>query len=95
MKSDDDAATCPHCAARYHAECWQENDGCGTFGCPAWAIGQGGIVPEVHAASVGAPAPTAVLTSEQLAAPGRLFCEMCGERVVTDDRFCFACGHPL
>jgi hypothetical protein len=26
--------TCPDCAMQYHAECWQENLGCSSYGCP-------------------------------------------------------------
>jgi hypothetical protein len=25
--------SCPECSAPYHAECWQENGGCGVYGC--------------------------------------------------------------
>jgi predicted Zn finger-like uncharacterized protein len=33
--SDQDSVTdCPDCNAAYHAECWQENGGCGVYGCP-------------------------------------------------------------
>lgn len=96
MKADDDAETCPHCAARYHAECWIDNDGCGTFGCPAWAAAQGGVaLPVPPPAASEQQAATAVLTTDQLTEAERRFCEMCGERVVNDDRFCFSCGHPL
>jgi hypothetical protein len=26
--------TCPDCAMTFHAECWQENLGCSSYGCP-------------------------------------------------------------
>jgi len=29
----DNKTTCPDCHAEYHAECWQENGGCGVYGC--------------------------------------------------------------
>src|SRR5881394_3850802 len=33
VKAGDAAASCPDCAAPYHAECWEENGGCGVYGC--------------------------------------------------------------
>ena len=30
-----DAVACPVCGVLHHAECWQENRGCGTYGCTA------------------------------------------------------------
>jgi putative inorganic carbon (HCO3(-)) transporter len=30
-----EAMTCNHCGISYHAECWQENNGCSTDGCPS------------------------------------------------------------
>jgi len=31
----DPATECPSCRARYHADCWTENGGCGVYGCQA------------------------------------------------------------
>jgi hypothetical protein len=30
---EDEACACPACAALYHRECWEENGGCGVYGC--------------------------------------------------------------
>ncbi len=30
---EEPAQSCPSCAGLYHAECWQENGGCGVYGC--------------------------------------------------------------
>jgi hypothetical protein len=32
---DTDAVACPDCTAKHHAECWEENSGCGMYGCTA------------------------------------------------------------
>lgn len=33
---------CPRCQVLYHAECWEANDGCATFGCSASPADRGG-----------------------------------------------------
>lgn len=102
MKPDEAVESCGHCSARYHAECWVENGGCGTFGCPAWAAGQSGTPPPPPASRAGAVGTTAaapvVITAEPApaeAAPARRFCDMCGQRVEAGDLFCGSCGTTL
>ena len=31
----DEQTICPHCNVCYHKECWDDNQGCATYGCPA------------------------------------------------------------
>jgi hypothetical protein len=38
----NDVRRCSACGTAYHADCYQENGGCGTFGCPDWTARQGG-----------------------------------------------------
>jgi uncharacterized CHY-type Zn-finger protein len=33
VQSGEPLRTCDVCRTRFHAECWQHNDGCGTYGC--------------------------------------------------------------
>jgi hypothetical protein len=33
FESDDQLIICPECNVPYHAECWQENNGCAVYGC--------------------------------------------------------------
>ncbi|MHC5057030.1 MAG: RING finger protein [Planctomycetota bacterium] len=33
ISSGEATTVCPECRAPYHAECWQENGGCGVYGC--------------------------------------------------------------
>jgi hypothetical protein len=33
LTEGDDACACPACSACYHRECWEENAGCGVYGC--------------------------------------------------------------
>jgi len=34
IQPGDPVHRCPSCHAPTHAECWEENGGCGTYGCP-------------------------------------------------------------
>lgn len=88
--------TCVHCAARYHHECWVENKGCGTFGCPAWAttVTGGALAPPPLTAHV-ARGPMVVESVVTTVEPGTHFCDRCGQPVQPDDRFCGGCGNTL
>jgi hypothetical protein len=33
VESESEAVACPSCSAVYHRECWEENGGCGVYGC--------------------------------------------------------------
>ncbi len=35
IKPGQEITTCPECGVPHHAECWQENGGCTTYGCRA------------------------------------------------------------
>jgi pSer/pThr/pTyr-binding forkhead associated (FHA) protein len=34
IAADEPATQCPDCAMNFHTECWQENLGCSSYGCP-------------------------------------------------------------
>ena len=34
VEGDEPSTTCPDCGTAFHADCWQENLGCSTYGCP-------------------------------------------------------------
>jgi len=35
IKKGEEVITCPDCQATLHADCWRENGGCTTYGCPS------------------------------------------------------------
>jgi len=35
IKQGEEVITCPDCQATLHADCWRENGGCTTYGCPS------------------------------------------------------------
>ena len=34
IEPDEQVTECPECGLPFHAECWEENFGCSTYGCP-------------------------------------------------------------
>jgi hypothetical protein len=34
ISADENLINCPDCAMHFHADCWQENLGCSSYGCP-------------------------------------------------------------
>lgn len=36
----EEVQTCRECGQAYHAECWRDNGGCATYGCPAAPAGE-------------------------------------------------------
>ena len=34
IETDEETTTCPDCRTTFHADCWLENYGCSTYGCP-------------------------------------------------------------
>jgi hypothetical protein len=52
LRPSQAAVACSDCGVTYHEDCWQENGGCGTFGCRSWAnrdvadgVGTAGAAP--------------------------------------------------
>ena len=77
LKPHDMVVICAACDIPHHAECWQENHGCTTFGCS-----QGRDVAAGDAAAAGPP-------TELLQTPGNyLRCPECGYLM---DPFTLAC----
>lgn len=74
---DEPAESCPSCAARYHAECWRYNDGCGVYGCASAARPENLQALEIPAAYWGQETKACpVCGGEILAAAVR--CRHCG-----------------
>lgn len=60
----DTCIFCPECSMGYHAECWEENEGCATYGCLRGKEDTPKILPEAAATfqanSNGIPMPSGV-----------------------------------
>jgi hypothetical protein len=94
----DPTVECEYCYTPYHVECFEENSGCVTFGCPAWTAAQRGE-PLPPLPTGGAPALLVVgdLGAEQLNSQvtETCFCTHCGHQVYDGDAFCDQCGSDL
>jgi len=77
ISSDEARTTCSECHADYHADCWQENVGCATYGCskvPAIASRQALEIPMSYWGQENKPCPAC--GRQILAAATR--CRHCG-----------------
>jgi hypothetical protein len=98
--ADDSVNSCPDCQNRYHAECWTENLGCATFGCPVWArrdhYANTGIVP-TSVEGGGTPIATAAPVTEVARAALVVDHEVTDSMPATPSimQFCDQCGQPL
>jgi hypothetical protein len=71
---------CPSCDAPYHADCWQENGGCGSYGCE--------LSPSV--VKEDGPAEGSSYWGQEDKA-----CPACGKRIRLAALRCRHCGHVL
>jgi hypothetical protein len=77
LEEGEERSDCPACGAAYHRECWEENGGCGVYGCERAAE-----VPERSAAEI----PAAWWGQE------RKPCPACGAEILALARRCRGCG---
>lgn len=76
---------CPSCGIPHHRKCWDENNGCATFGCSEQHYSSGEVQTESVCRSCGA-----VLRSDQA------FCHKCGtSRSEAYEKKCTQCGNNL
>jgi len=89
IEPDSDIITCPNCQMVYHKECWEDNNGCATYGCPS--------------AGCLAPPPMKIELSDcslpNYAAPGGFsrprLCPFCKTPMERGASFCWACGRDI
>lgn len=70
IKEGDEVTVCPACDIPHHKGCWEENNGCTTFGCTGELPGEPPAVPATE--TIYCPQCAAPLTAAQL------FCPHCG-----------------
>lgn len=85
IKEGEDVIACPACGIPHHRGCWEENNGCTTFGCSEQHYKAVNINPTAVCSTCGAP-----LEANQA------FCSACGTaRAVSVGRVCGKCGAEL
>lgn len=96
---DDTVKSCPVCGIPHHQECWEENNGCATFGCS-----EHHDKPQDNAASeicekCGASMNKGQAFCSRCGAPKRVpaqnVCTKCGAPLQDGQAFCPACGHKV
>ena len=70
FKESDEAISCPACQTLHHANCWEENKGCTTFGCSEQHYEEQHTNPTDVCVNCGAPL-----------GDGQEFCPKCGTKV--------------
>ncbi len=63
FKEDDVIAVCSICETPLHLSCWQQNNGCATFGCTGWIKETVGSIP--YNTAVAAASRTVTQTTQQ------------------------------
>lgn len=94
----DPTVLCEYCKTPYHVECFEENSGCVTFGCPAWTAAQRGEpLPPLTVTAAAAPLVVGGLGTEAAddENDGTWFCIHCGHHANRGDAFCDQCGIDL
>ena len=88
----EETVCCPECGVVHHAECWQVNGKCSTYGCEGWQRWSNEtsnmiapeIIAEIDTGDVGTE-PSSKPSSE------RLLCMECGEPVKRGQIICLHC----
>ena len=90
IQEGDETIVCPECKMAYHKDCWEDNKGCATYGCPqAGCLNPPPMNVDVTGApAVGVPAPHSVGTKS-------FFCPKCQTPLEADATFCWSCGTDL
>lgn len=77
VAAGEPATSCPECATVYHAECWEDNGGCGVYGCA-------GVPQTVQRDTLEVPAAWWGQEDKP--------CPQCGTRILAMARRCRQCG---
>jgi hypothetical protein len=87
IKPGAPVTVCTSCGMPHHADCWQENHGCTTFGCQGRPMISPGVVP-APAAATQPPLPALHPTPS-----GNLPCPTCGYLMEAMDITCPRCEY--
>ena len=76
---EEEKLVCPDCQMAYHKECWNDNNGCATYGC--------------RSAGCLNPPPLKVdVNGADSSGSEKLFCPHCGVSLTAGTAFCWSCG---
>lgn len=89
IQEGDDIIVCPDCKMVYHKDCWHDNNGCATYGCPS----AGCLNPPPMKVDVqdGSSAQTVNANHGNSA----IRCPQCNTQLEAGATFCWSCGADL
>lgn len=99
IKEGDEVKVCPACGTPHHEGCWNENNGCTTFGCSEQHYKEQETKPVNVCSNCGT-----ALDDGQLFCPScgtqkeqakNTFCSKCGNELQTGQEFCPKCGQKV
>lgn len=94
IKNESEAIVCSQCYTPHHPECWDENNGCTSFGCSnnkssATGINVGDLTPqEAELLTVTTPASSTLINCTKcdgLIDENSVYCKFCGSKISTEN----------
>ena len=93
VEEKDESITCPDCKIKYHKDCWIDNDGCATYGCPS----SGCLAPPPPSISPSECDEALHDNIEDATAQSyeSIICPHCQTKLSSNTSFCWNCGKEL
>lgn len=92
IQPEDDKFVCPDCKMMYHKDCWNDNNGCATYGChSAGCLNPPPLKVDVsgtNSSITGGEAPNT-------RGAGGVVCPKCHTQLASGTTFCWSCGNDV
>ena len=91
ISSDEEQIVCPDCKMVYHQDCWADNNGCATYGCPS----SGCLAPPplaIHQDEAEVTSTQSALTANS---DSTIKCPYCGTGLADGNQICWNCGKDI
>ena len=99
IKEGDEVKVCPECGIPHHATCWEENEGCSTFGCKEQHYEEQHTDPTDVCSNCGAPLGNGQAFCSKCGTPKNATkknaCGKCGAELQDGQKFCPECGQKV
>jgi ketosteroid isomerase-like protein/ribosomal protein L24E len=95
IKSGADIITCRECGTTHHKECWEENNGCTTFGCINNPNTKKSSPAVIDVGNETVENIQQMITAEALPAQDLTNCPKCNSLIEQNSVFCKFCGYNL